>query len=181
MMKLFEWLLYLLLESWFSSRALNQKAIDQWGNAFYSRLDKSSDRQTVHGDSNIYRSYTYVGASFKRNILLPSFVCCLPGLQLSTSSNSGVERSIMGGHIHILVFWIINFFRNLLSSSYVNTNLLIWAPSIIDLPTPLSSKYCSNWQPDPPLLSRAYRRETKRIAKIDCKSPNGKPVFVVYA
>ena len=39
--------------------------------------------------------------------------------------------------IFISVFWVINFFRNLLFSRYVNTNIWIWASPIINRPMPM--------------------------------------------
>ena len=52
--------------------------------------------------------------------------------------NSGAARTIIGAaNIHICAFCLINFFWNRLFLQSVNTNIWIFAPSIIVLPAPV--------------------------------------------
>ena len=50
-----------------------------------------------------------------------------------------------GVHIHIFVFCIIHFFWNRLFLQFVNTNIWIWAPPIIELATHMAQIALAYW------------------------------------
>ena len=57
------------------------------------------------------------------------------------NQNTGAARTIIGeANIHICAFCLINFFWNRLFLQSVNTNIWIFAPSVIVLPAPLNQK-----------------------------------------
>ena len=89
---------------------------------------------------NLYKMY-FQNYFANRSIKLESFTS-----HLQHSRPSGAARAIIGwANIHICAFCLINFFWNRLFLQSVNTNIWIFAPSIIVLPAPVSRPCCISY------------------------------------